>query len=227
MIDNATALLAIRSYLVANLSVASAVAGDVSATTTGYASAAGNFITRGFKVGMEVTPSSFTQTAPGLITALSATTMTIAGGRTAQAASGARTLAVGMPNMAFYENLAATDAGSPIENTIAGRWFFEEDYLPGPVQQVTVGPFGQMEALPQYVGKFYGIANMGPAALYAVADAVLTLFAPRTALTVGAGDSLTVRTNPAPYRGQLVQAESGWAVVPITIPLRLRSANSF
>jgi hypothetical protein len=67
--------------------------------------------------------------------------------------------------------------------------------------------------------------NIGRAAASAYADALLNLFAPGRDLSIS-GATLTVRTNPGPFAGQLIQTENGWATVPVTVPLRYRVANS-
>lgn len=219
MLDNTAALLALRSRLSSTLSVCTSVDADVAATATGYTSTAGNFISRGFRVGMEVQPVGFAETTRAYITTLSATTMAVFGGRvTPQSAGAGRTIQVALPQLVAWEN---TQLDPPMN-----RWFVEEDWLPGPVEQSTLGAYGVVESLPQYVLRFYGVANTGNDALNAVADAVLDVFPPRTELVLSSGNWLSVRTSPAPYRGQLLQAEPGRPVVPITIPLRFRSSNS-
>lgn len=217
MISHKAALLALRTQAVA-LSVVTTGSMTLAATTSGYTRASGSFLTDGFVVGMEFTPSGFATNTPHVITAVDATTITTADTITAETASSGRTLTVGLPALRAWENVAFTPT--------AGRWYVEEDYLPGPSAQETLGPLGQVEALPQYVLKLYGTAGHGPEALYTVADALLTLFAPRTNLTLSTGDQFVVRTNPAPYRSQLVAApQGGWSVVTVTIPGRVRSAN--
>ena len=226
MINHTTALLALRTQTL-TLSVVTTGSATLDATTTGYHRSSGSFLTDGLAVGMEFTPTGFAVNAAHVITAVTATTVTTPDTIAVEAAGAGRTLAVGLPAIRAWENLTPVNGTAPISAPVAGRWYVEEDYLPGPAAQVTVGPLGQIEVLPLYVLKLYGLANTGVTALYKAADALLTLFAPRTSFTVASGDSLTVRTNPAPFRGQLMQADPGWAVVTVTIPLRLRSPNSY
>lgn len=217
MISHHAALVALRTQALA-LSVATTGSATLAATATGYTRASGSFVTDGFKVGMEFTPTGFAVNASHVITAVAATTITTADTIAVEVAAGSRTLAAGLPALRAWENVAFTPTG--------GRWYVDEDYLPGPSAQETLGSRGQVEALPMYVLKLYGTAGHGPEALYAVADALLTAFAPRTGLTLSTGDTLQVRTNPAPYRSQLLPApQGGWSVVTITIPGRVRSAN--
>ena len=222
MIDHELAQLALRTQL---LTLATPTTGStsLSATSTGYARAAGSFLTDGFRVGMEITAASgFTvagnniSNAQGrVITALDATSISCTGCATEVAASG-KTLTVGVPFKRGWENLDLT----PPE----GYPFIDEDYLPGPAAQIAMGALGDMEVFPTYVLKLYGLANTGPEALRRYAHNLLTLFAPRTAISVS-GSSLMVRTDPAPYCGQILNLPSRRAVITITIPLRGHSPN--
>jgi hypothetical protein len=109
----------------------------------------------------------------------------------------------------------------------AGTAYITEQYLPGPMQQVTLGALGELEVLPMYVIGIHAPTDQDilPAGNYA--DAILQLFAPGTAITAGS-DTLYVRRDVAPYRSQLVPnaAAPGFAVTTVTIPLRLRTANT-
>ena len=72
MIDHLAALLALRGRAL-TLSVATTGSTSLSATTTGYARAAGSFITDGLVVGAEITASGFTTPAnngQGVVTAV-------------------------------------------------------------------------------------------------------------------------------------------------------------
>ena len=44
-------------------------------------------------------------------------------------------------------------------------------------------------------------------------------------ITASAGDVLRVRSDVGPFRGQLQQGTPGWAVVPVTFPCRIETAN--
>jgi hypothetical protein len=55
---------------------------------------------------------------------------------------------------------------------------------------------------------------------------MLRLFAPRTAIPLANGDIVRVRADTAPYSGQVQQSRPGFAMKLITVPLRLRTANS-
>jgi hypothetical protein len=211
VIDHTLLQLALRAKL-RTLSVCTTGSVSLSSTTTGYARASGSFIC----VGMEVTPSGFTQTAVGTITGVTALTLTILGGRSAEAAA-SRTLTVGLPSRCAWENVAlAPSTGTP---------YVEEQYIPGPMAQVTLGALGELEVLPMYSPRIYVPSNADMLAAGNYADAILTLFAPGTPITVS-GATVTVRRDVGPFRGQLQQAEPGYAVVPVSIPLRLRTSNT-
>lgn len=105
-----------------------------------------------------------------------------------------------------------------------GTTWVQEEYLPGPMFRVTTGTYGELEARPTYVVTFHGSQNTGMDTLGALADTALTLFAPGTSMAVGS-DTLRVRGDTAPYRGQLLVLD-GWASVSVTVPLYIRTANS-
>jgi len=218
MIKHQLALVALRNRAI-TLCVCTTGSATLAATTTGYTRAAGNFLADGFVVGQEITPTGFAANTVDIITAVTALTMTVATARAVETSSAGRTIAVGLPALRAWENLDFTPT--------SGRWFVEEDYLPGPVAQITLGPLGQVETLPQYVLKIYGLANTSTAALFAMADALLALFPPRQGIVLTDANVVIVNTSPAPYRGQLVQSTDGaWAVIPITVPCIVRSANT-
>lgn len=220
MISRLAARLAFRGRLV-TLSVTTTGAQSLSATTTGYARAAGSFVTDGIVVGAEILASGFTTPANNgsrVVTAVTATAISCAGCATEAAAAG-RTISVGLPSRRAWENVSFTPE--------AGQWYVEEDFVPGPAAQVTLGPGGQVETLPQWFLKCYGPAGVGTSAFDKLVDAVLLLFPPRQSLTLSTGDVVTVGTQPAPYGGQVIPAvAAGWSVVVISIPCTARSPNT-
>ena len=217
MINHYLIQKALRAKLLTLADVATTGSTTLEATATGYARAAGSFLTDGFTNGMEVTPTGFTQTDVGTIITVTALAMAINGGRTVEAAGGGRTLAVALPSDRAWENVPFDPTG--------GRPYVEENYLPGPMDKVTLGPLGILEADPTYVVKIYVPDGFGIGAARSYTDALFTLFAPTTSITV-AGATVTVRTQPSPFAGQLLQTESGFAVTPFTVPLRVRTANA-
>lgn len=218
MIDHFNLLLALRTKLLA-LDVADTGSITMSATSTGYARTTGSFITDGFYVGMELTATGFTKATnnqAAVVTAVTALALTCRGTASEAATAGNR-LQVKLPAGRAWEatNFEPT-TGSP---------YIEEQYLPGPTQQITLGPLAELEITPMYHVNFFVPSDLGMYAAAKYGDAFLTLFAPRTAIAVG-GDTLRVRSDTSPFRGQIRRAQPGFVVMPVTAPLRLRTANS-
>jgi hypothetical protein len=215
MINHYAAQKALRVKLL-TLSVATTGSIQISATTTGYERASGSFLTDGFVPGMEVSGSGFGVTANNTAkTIRSVTALTMTCPNTDTEAAGARTLTVGLPATRAWENIN-------IEPARNSTWI-EEEYVPGPMTKATVGPLGYVEALPLYVVKIYVPSGSGMGAARSYGDALLTLFAPGTSIATG----ITVRGDVAPFVGQLFQdVPPGFAVLPVTVPIRIRTANS-
>ena len=217
MINHYAIQKALRAKLLA-LEVCTTGSVQISATATGYARASGSFLTDGFVPGLEVAGTSFGESANNTaktITSVTALALTCPG--CTVEAVGARTLTVGLPGNQAWENVE-------LEPTAGDPWV-EEQYVPGPMEKITLGSLGELEVLPIYAQKIYVPSGNGVGAARKYADALLTLFAPGTALTVS-GHTVVVRTQPAPYSGQLLQAGPGFATIPITVPIRVRTANS-
>jgi hypothetical protein len=212
--DHLTAHKAFRARL-QTLEVCTTGSTTLEATATGYSRAAGSFLTDGFAVGMEVTPTGFTQTDTGVIEALTATVMTIMGGRTVQASGAGRTLSVGLPANVGWENKAVT----PVAKTP----YVTEQYVPGTARVATLpvnGGTAYDDGL--WIVRWFAKADTGLGALRLPAQEVLTLFKPGTLVSAG----LRILSNPiGPTAGQLLPLEDGWTVVVITIPWRLESTN--
>lgn len=230
MIDEVAYQLALRSKLL-TLSVASTGAIALAATTTGYTRSTGSFITDGFAPGMEAVAAGFGANGPVMITDVAA--LTIAAKRvvasvvngvttyalaalTAEGSASGRSLTVGLPSNRAWEN----DYFEPT----AGITWVREEFLPGPTQQITIGPNGELEGTPQYALYFNAPAGTRLTAKRYV-QAARVLFAPRTEISASNGDTIRVRADTGPYAGQLQNSTPGFAVQPFTIPLRVRSAN--
>lgn len=213
---NRAVRLALRTRL-AQLLVVTTGSVTLEATATGYRRAVGSFLVDGFARGMEVQPASFSQTPPGVITAVTATDLTIMGGRTIEAAAAGRTLSVGLPAQRAWENVAFTPT--------TGVPYVTEDFVPGPGKKINIGRPAEMEYLPMYAPKVYVPSGAGVGAGDAYADALLALFPPSDEIAL-TGATLHVRGDAAPYSGQLLAAGPGFAVVPITVPLLLRTVNA-
>lgn len=235
MIADIDMQLAMRTRAL-TLSVATTGAISLAATSTGFTRAAGSFYTDGLWPGMEIVASGFGNAAnngTGVITEVTSATaikvtmytsayvngmlVVTRSATVAEGAAGGRTLAVGLPSLRAWENVNfAPESGIP---------FVEEQFIPGPMAQVTMGPNGDLEVLPQYSLQVNLPSGTGlTPARYT--DALRRLFPPRAFLTLANGDVLRVRQDVGPFVGQLQQSQPGFAVKPITIPFRLRTANS-
>lgn len=235
MIDHQVLQLGIRDAL-ADLEVAytAPVYGDVewgdlgaysiitmSVASGKYTRATGSFLTDGFKVGMEITATGFVEAdnnTTTTITAVTATTVSVTATLTDEDADTGRTLICGMPAGFATENVA-------FEPT-QGVPFFEEAFPSGPTRQITLGEFGWIEHDPLYVLHIHVPEGIGVGAANAYADGVITLLAPRAAVTLSNGDVVRVRTNPGPFRTQLRNFRTGYATVTVTVPLRLHTTNA-
>lgn len=204
------------------LSVATTGSISMSATATGYVRAAGSFLTDGFYAGMEIVASGFTtagNNGTAIVQAVTATTLRVTRALTAEGAGAGKTLVAGLPASRGWEN--------EVFEPTAGVPYVEEEMVPGPVVQLTVGKLnGWLEVSPLYVVRVYVPEGLGTDAVNSYTDKLVALFKPHTTLALTNGDVLRVRGNPAPYRGQLIQRKPGWATVPVTIPLRMTTINS-
>lgn len=200
-----------------SLVVATTGSATLSATPAGYARASGSFVTDGFVKGMEVSPTAFTQTTPGIVTAVAPLLLTISGGRTVQSSGSGRTLSVGLPLMRAYENdQFVADATRP---------YVTEEFVPGGTG---------IKTFPRRIGRFqedglsvwswYGITGVGKDALTASVDALMRLFTPATLLPLSDGSSIDIPGDAAVYRSQIRRIES-WAVITVQIPWRAHTRN--
>jgi hypothetical protein len=188
------------------------------ATAGGYARPSGSFVTDGFAVGMEVTPSGFSQTAPAVITAVSALTMSVSGGRTVQTSGSGRTLSVGFPALRGYDNTRV--------EPVTGRHYVETEVVPAPTRLLTFpANGGTREDTGLFVVRWYGIANTGAKGLRSCLDALAAQFRPGATFAAGA-DTVRVRADSGPFVGPISQRPGGFALAVLTIPWRVYRVNS-
>lgn len=107
-----------------------------------------------------------------------------------------------------------------------GRAYIEEEYTPGPSNQIGVGPSGTVETFPQYHLKLSTPEGLGAAAHNTFRDALLALFPPRYALTLSDSTALRVRTSPGPMLGPMKRYKPGWLTSPVTLSLWALTQNS-
>lgn len=206
--------LAARGRLL-TLSVATTGSTTLAATATGYTRSAGSFVDDGFRAGMEVTPSGFTANPVSTITAVTASTLTVADARAVQSSDAGRTLSVVLPAGRAWEDIKF----SPVSR----QPFIIEQYISGPAEMLTLIPSGLVEYLPQYVVQFVTPDMTGGAAALRYADALLRHFPVGLTLTATDGAVLRVRGTPAPFASQLLPYGAGAMVVTVTIPFRINT----
>ena len=220
MINNQSVHLALRNRAL-SLSVCTTGSLSLSATATGFARAAGSFVTDGFLVGMELTASGFVVAGNNgsfVITAVTALALSCAN-TTVDAAAAGRTLLVGLPALRAFENVDLIP--------VAGRPYVEEEYVPAtnamltfPAQSATVEETGL------YIVKWYGLSNTGISAIRKSVDALKALFAPGTTLTAASGDVVWARATIAATTGQMIPLTGGWSALVLTVPWLARSTNT-
>jgi hypothetical protein len=229
MIEDDTIQLAVRNRV---LSLAVAAIGPISlaSSATGgedgasaYIGAAGVF--SALRVGMEVIASGFPNAAANgaaTITHLSSTVATVNRALPEIAAGAGRSLAVGLPKLASWENVAF--------NSEQGRPYVEEQYLPGPPPvQRSAGQGGTLEAEPQYILSIYIPKGAGISADSKYTNALRLLFPPGQRIALPSPtDMLHERRDFSPNKTQrqFPDLVPGFMVVQFSIPMRLYTPNS-
>jgi hypothetical protein len=235
VIDHLDVQLTARARLTA-LVVCTTGVTSLSATATGYARDTGSFVADGFARGMEIRGSGFVNAVNngvGVITnatplALTVTMLVVTyvgavrtvtrPANVAEAASGARSLVVGLPSFVAWENTDfIKEPGVP---------YVDEQYVRGPASLRTIGPLGRIAGEPMYLPRINVPSNSGITASARYADAVVNAFPPGDKIVLASGDVIEVRSDAAPYGGQLLQGEPGFAGQLCTIPLRIQSINA-
>lgn len=215
MIAHEDIVLGIRAVL-ATFEAATTGTAQITCTSAGYSRSVGSFLDDGFAPGMVVTGSGFANSennATKTITQVTATFMYCAG--CVAETEGSRTVSAGLPDVAAENVRYEPTQGVP---------FFSEQYLPGTMQQVTMGDTGQLEVLPIYVVRIHVPSGTAMKAIRKYADTLLTLFAPGTIVSVS-GQDVRVRRDIAPSAGQILQMD-GWAFTTVSVPLRVRTPNT-
>lgn len=231
MISDLQMRLALRSKAM-TLAVASTGSITMSATSTGYARTTGSFIADGLAEGMEVIVAGFANNGPAVITSVSAlsiaarrviattangvTTYTLAAPAAESAAAG-RSLTAGLPSQRAWTNKSFQPT--------AGIPWVREEFSSGPNDQRSVGPNGTLIVEPQYTLHVSVPADTGLTSVR-YTDALRVLYAPRTQITLGNGDTLRVRADTGPYVGPELESQPGFVANPFVIPLRLETRNT-
>lgn len=215
MINDYDAVMALRGRL-RTLLVSSTGVTTLGNTEMAFTRPTGSFAEDGFVAGMEVVPSGFTDNTPVVVRRVSDLSMTFDEPRTVEPEATGRSLTVGIPPIRVWENVKV--------DTPVSRWYIDEDYIPGSPFRVTSTFEGEYENNPVYVIRLAGLSGRSIKALYTVATAILRLFKPGTTMVLPDGTNLRVRSEPAPYRGQVLPGEEeGHEDIVISIPLVART----
>jgi hypothetical protein len=220
--------LAVITPIVTTLGVSAAGGVDGKSAIT---RAAGSFVTDGLKAGLEVQGAGFAAAskANGALTVIRVAPLILtvekqdANGNVVpllnDAAQAGRSLSIGIPERNSWENI-------PFD-PVQGRVYFEEQFLPGPVSQKTLGPLAILEAEPQYIVNVYVRHGLGIDADAKYVNAIRKLFAPGTRINLANPDDLfVVRRDIAPTKSQRQFQAAGFAVSTFAIPLRLHTQNT-
>lgn len=216
MVDYTAIQLALRARAL-TLVVCTTGSTSLGASAAGYTRAAGSFLADGFRIGMEATPAGFVQTSAGVITDVSASLLTIAGGLSVESASAGRTLTVGLPATRIWDN----EPSKPIP----GRPYLEEDFAPASGQNLGLTSGGTLEDVGLYVLRWYGLQGVGIADLRDCTKRLAQHFAPGNAFAMSDGNTVRIRGDIKPTPGQILPAGEGWSVVRVVIPWRLFTLN--
>lgn len=217
MIDQIQAHLALRNRLL-SLVIATTGSTTLSATTTGYARAAGSFVTDGFHPGMEITPTGFTTNTVDIVTRVEALALTTKTTRSVEASAGSRTIACNLPALRAWENVKFEPA--------SGRPYIEEDFVPGTAELISM-PYanGAIEETGLYVVRLYNLPEYDVGAIRKSVNELLELFTPGTQVTNGS-TTLRVRGDVGPRASQIEADGDGWMVVTVEIPWLAHSTNA-
>jgi hypothetical protein len=235
MLDHLAVQRACRTRL-GTMLVCTTGATSLSVTATGYARTAGSFVTDGFEVGLEVRGAGFANAinnGVGVITRVDPLALRVSlvvatyasGVRTvtrpatvAEGAAGGRTLSVGLPSFAAWENVGfVPETGIP---------YWDEQYVRGPASLNTIGPNGRITGEPMYLPRINVQSDTSVEAPSRYAAAMINAFPPGDKIVLPNGDVLEIRGDAAPYSGQLLPNGAGFAGLLSTVPLRVRSWNS-
>ena len=218
MIDSEAAHLALRNRLLGT-SVATTGSTSLAATALGFSRASGSFITDGFRRGMEVVGTGFSSAnnTASVITQVTAQFLTISGGRTAQASTAGRTLAVSVPTGRSWENVEFSPT--------TGFPYISEQFVPAPGRLIGVADGGTLEQTGLYVITYFGLADTDYGAIRRVMDAWAAKYTPGTSLTVGS-DALRIRGDTSVWAGQIIPLDNGYASCQLTVPWRAWTAST-
>lgn len=215
MLDHVLAREGYRQRLL-TLVVATTGTTTLSATSGGFARAAGSFLTDGFAPGMEIIGTGFSapNNAAAIIDTVTALAITIAGGRAVQAAAGARSLTVGVP-----QQIQWMGTQTPYSSAPATKPYLIDQWVPGATED-----YGAIIDEGFYVVTWFGLPNRGILATFRQMQAMRNLYPPGFSVLVGA-DKVRVTGQPAPQFTAPVRIATGYEMSTLRIPWRAVTTN--
>lgn len=164
-------------------------------------------------IGMEVTPTGFTDNTPGVIESFSAAgALEIVGGRTAQVSGSGRALIVKPPSLFFKAN-----EGSKRN---LNRHYLEESFVPATRALMTTSEKGYMIRTGLYFLRWYGLLEDGALGLETCCDAMVNKFDAGFAVIFADGSRLRMREDQLPEREEPVRRDTHRMCI-IKIPWQL------
>ena len=232
MADHYGYLMAVRGRVLGLVVAQTAPDAEMAPTANSFTRAAGSFEDEGFTQGMEVRPVY--DGVPGgtmIVAEVTPLELFMADGAVIDLAAPPERIVAGLPPRQLWLNVEPprADAGQllgelplPLED---GAWHVAEIYLPGGAPALAEGNYtnGWLELQPSYTLRLFALAGWGPAAPFRAAQAVLELFPVGYTLYTAGGEALHVRSDVAPYMGQLVNEGPSHASIDVTITLWART----
>jgi hypothetical protein len=217
MINHVDLHLALRTRLL-DVVVCTTGSATIAATPSGFSRTSGSFLTDGFRVGMEIQPFGFTTAEPAVVSAVTATMLTVTGTRVPQGAASGRRVDAVLPSRRAWENMEfRPEPGWP---------YLEEDFVPGTSELRSASANGGLlEDTGLYVLRCVGLQGTGSLAIRAMVAAMQARYAPGLALLVAAGAAY-VRGDVAPTSSAIRRLDGGWAVCTLTVPWRAYARNA-
>lgn len=216
MIDHDGVHLAFRNRLL-TLSVASTGAINMSSTADAYVRDIGSFVDDDFAVGMEILPAGFLTNSRTMVKSVSPLSLGVSDVLGVEGAAAGRSLTAGLPAFRIWENYE--------KEPEQGRPYIEEEYIPS--THGLIGASHVAEETGLYIVKWYGLRGQDILAIRRSVQKILRLFLPGYAVWSGGFVVVRVRSDTAPWAGQILPAiQAGWAVCTVTIPFRAESLNT-
>lgn len=221
MIDTKALRLAMRNRAL-TLVVATTGSTSLASTANGFSRSAGSFVDEHFEIGMEVTPTGFTDNTPGIVEYISATDLYIKGGRSAQASGSGRSLVVGLPALRMWDRLQAQENDTALSDAdLQGRPVIAEERIPPIGYRNTLGSVIEEG---RYVLTWYFLDGYGTNAIDRSEDALKALFTPGTPLL--SGSDVVVRGDTWNLPQQPQRIDGGWLAINISVPYRAQSTTA-